>query len=361
MRPLLLAVLLLAACAPRAPLVLAPDAPGRVHEILVATTRARVGPGPDFGAGRRAEPTYGRYAVAVPPSHLPGTVAWLDAAPDPATDFTVTNAALTDNRAAFCAGIAARLATRPRGQREVVVFVPGYNTNFAEGLYRFAQMVHDFETTGVPVLYSWPSAASAGDYLYDRDSVLFARDGLEALVDLVAEAPAEGITLVAHSLGAQLLMETLRSRALRSGGALWPELDDVALIAPDVDVDVFRAQVAPIGALPQPFVIFASARDRALRLSEWMSGSGRLGGIDDLAALSDLDVTVIDTSAAAARGANHLTPVASPWMISVLRGLQADGRFALGRPDPSAALPVRIVASGNALGLVIAPPGALAR
>ena len=361
MRPLLLAVLLLAACAPRAAFVLVPDAPGAAHEILVATTRARVEQGPDFGAGRRADPTYGRYDVAVPPDHVPGTVGWPDATPDPATDFTVTDAALTEDADAFRAGIAARLATRPPGAREVVVFVHGYNTNFAEGLYRFAQMVHDFETTGVPILYSWPSAASAGDYLYDRDSVLFARDGLEALVDLMAETPAEGITLVAHSLGSQLLMETLRSRALRTGGALWPELNAVALIAPDVDVDVFRAQVAPIGALPEPFVIFASAQDRALRLSEWMSGSGRRGGIDDLAALSDLDVTVIDTSAAAVRGANHLTPVASPWMISVLRGLQANERFALGRPDPSAALPVRIVASGNALGLVIAPPTALTR
>ncbi len=124
---------------------------------------------------------------------------------------------------------------------------------------------------------------------------------------------------------------------------------------------MFRQQVAPIKMSPEPFVIFASARDRALRLSEWPSGSGRLGGIDDVAALSGPDVTVIHTGAAAARGAHHLTPVASPWMISVLRGLQANERFALGRPEPSAALPIRIVASGNALVLVIAPPTALTR
>ncbi len=360
MRPILL-VLLLAACAPRGELALVDRAPGTTHEILVATTRERIGRSADFGAERQPVPTYGRYSVAVPPGHVSGTVAWPGATPDSATEFVVTDAALTRDAGAFRSEIATRLAALPPGSRDVVVFTHGYNTNFAEGLYRFAQMTHDFETTGVPILYSWPSAASAGNYLYDRDSVLFARDGLEDLIDLVAATPVDSITLVAHSLGSQLLLETLRSRALRTGGGLWDELGDVALISPDVDLDVFRAQVAPIDALPEPFVIFASGRDRALRLSGWLSGGGRLGTIDDLAALSDLDVTVIDTSGAAARGAGHLTPVASPWMISILLGLQRNERFALDRPDPAAALPIRIVASGNALGLVIAPPPALAR
>ncbi len=118
---------------------------------------------------------------------MPGTVAWPDATPDPATDITVSNAALTDDRAAFRTGIDPRPSERPRGRREVVVFVPGYNANFAEELYRFAQTVHDFGTTVLPILYSWPPAAPAGDYLYDRDSVLFVRGGLEAQIDLVAD------------------------------------------------------------------------------------------------------------------------------------------------------------------------------
>ena len=147
--------------------------------------------------------------MAVPPSHVPGTVAWPDETPDPATDFAVTGAVLTGDPQTFRAEITARLAGLAPGERNVVIFTHGYNTTFAEGLYRFTQMTHDFETTGVPILYSWPSVASPRDYLYDRDSVLFARAGLETLIDLVAESPAERITLVAHSLGAQLPLETL--------------------------------------------------------------------------------------------------------------------------------------------------------
>ncbi len=360
---LLLGLLLSAGCAPRGELAFVERAPGSVHEIFVATTRARIGQSAGFGTGRQLDLTYGRYAVAMPPSHVPGTVSWPDETPDPATDFVVTGATLTPDQHTFRADVAARLAALPPGQRNVVIFTHGYNATFAEGLYRFTQMTHDFETSGVPILYSWPSAASPRDYLYDRDSVLFARAGLETLIDLVAETQAERITLVAHSLGSQLLLETLRSRAIRTGGRLWDEVDGIALISPDIDVDVFLAQVAPIDDLPEPFVIFVSGRDRALRLSEWLSGGGtRLGQIDNLAALSALDVTVIDTSsAAAARGANHLTPVTSPWMISILRSLQENERFALDRPDLAAALPIRIVANGSAMGVLIAPPAALAR
>lgn len=360
-RAALLAVILLSACAPRGQLAFVDRAPGGTHEIFVATTRARIGESAGFGAGRDLEPTYGRYTVAVPPTHVPGTITWPGATPDPATDFAVTEASLTRDRRAFRTEIAARLADMPPGRRHVVIFTHGYNANFAEGLYRFTQMTHDFETTGIPILYSWPSAASLRDYLYDRDSVLFARAGLESLIDLVAETPVERITLVSHSLGSQLLLETLRSRAVRAGGRLWNRIDAVALISPDIDIDVFLAQVAPIDELPEPFVIFVSGRDRALRFSQWLSGGGtRLGRIDDLAVLSALDVTVIDTSGAAvAPGIHHLTPVTSPWMISILKGLQENERFALDRPRPGAALPIRIVASGSALGVVIAPPAAL--
>ena len=75
------------------------------------------------------------------------------------------------------------LAAKAPQDREVLLFVHGYNNNFAEGVYRVAQFSHDLEIPGAVVHYAWPSAAKPLGYVYDRDSALFARDGLERLID----------------------------------------------------------------------------------------------------------------------------------------------------------------------------------
>ena len=124
-------------------------------------------------------------------------------------------------------------------------------------------MQHDIEFGSVPILYSWPSAASGGGYLYDRESILFVCTGLETLIDQISQTPVDRIVLIGHSMGDQLVMEVLRQRVIRKG-ALWPKLDMVSLIAPDVDVDLFRAQAKDIGTLPKPFVVFTSGGDRVL-------------------------------------------------------------------------------------------------
>ncbi len=102
---------------------------------------------------------------------------------------------------------------------------------------------------------------------HDRDSALFARDGLEALLREIAAAGSNRIVLVAHSLGSSVTMEALRQ--LRIGGRddVLNRISGVILMSPDLDVDLFRSQAQRVDPLPQPFVIFTSQRDRALRIS----------------------------------------------------------------------------------------------
>lgn len=350
----LLCAMILSACAPRGEMVFAKDTTGFHHELLVATTRKPIAGTMDFSRQRAAATSYASYTVSVPRSHETGQVEWPDENPDPASDFVMVDHRSIAQKTAFTNDVTKMLRARPAGEREVVIFVHGYNTNMAEGLYRFAQMQHDFESNAVPVLYSWPSAASTRDYIYDRDSILFARTGLEKLIDDVSLTPVDRIVLIGHSMGGQLVMESLRQRAIRRG-ALWPELKIVALISPDLSIDLFRAQAREIGSLPQPFVIFTSGGDTTLRLSEFVSGNmDKLGALDDLESLSDLNVTVIDTTALKGKGVNsHLSAVTSPWMISVLKGIQRDKSFALDRPDPGSFLPVQLIADDRSVGLVL--------
>ncbi len=207
------------------------------------------------------------------------------------------------------------------------MFVHGYNNTFSEGLYRQAQMEHDFKTPAVEVHYSWPSAADPRLYLYDRDSAFFGRDGLDSLLRTLARSRAERIVLVAHSMGAQVVVEALRQMALTGAPAVFGKLSAVVLLAPDVDVDLFHSSLRPLVALDLPWFIFVSSRDRALRMSSLVRGQReRLGSLSDLEGVADLQVTVIDLSDVTSLDRlGHQTVAQSPVMISLIQGIGAYG------------------------------------
>jgi esterase/lipase superfamily enzyme len=335
---LLVAPLACAGCEPRGYLTMDPSAAGvgQVHELLVATSR-RPTPGYEiFGRERSAELAYARFAVSVPPNRAPGTVTFPDALPgDPRTDFLTVSATRIDGAGGFLAAVEAALRARPPGQRRVVVFAHGYNNTFPEGLYRQAQMLHDFGTPAVAVHYAWPSAANPRLYLYDRDSAFFARDGLDSLLRTLGRSQADRIVVVGHSMGAQVVVEALRQMALTGAPGFFDKLYAVVLMAPDVDVDLFHSEVRPLARMDIPWFIFISSRDRALRMSSFARGQReRLGSLSDLRGVADLDVTVIDLSGVdSVDPLGHQTVAESPVMISLIRGLGAYGPEILADED----------------------------
>ncbi len=89
------------------------------------------------------------------------------------------------------------------------IFIHGYNTLFAEGLYRFTQVVQDLKAD-VPVLFSFASRGKLADYVYDTNSATAARDGLEHVIRLALASNADHVSIVAHSLGNWVTVEALR-------------------------------------------------------------------------------------------------------------------------------------------------------
>jgi hypothetical protein len=65
----------------------------------------------------------------------------------------------------------------------------------------------------------------------------------------------------------------------RSGnGGIPKKIQNIILAAPDLDIDVFRQQLADMGPDRPKFTIFVSRDDRALRVSRRISGNvDRLG------------------------------------------------------------------------------------
>ena len=322
--------LLLAACAaPRGTLVLDPEAAavGTVYPILVATSRAPT-EGPELFSRTRSDTvSFLRFDVSVPPDRQPGEIAYPETVPpDPRTDFVTVAAQRLDGERGFVAAVNAEVASRR--EHEAILFLHGYNMNFTEGLYREAQLKHDFANPNLAVHYSWPSAASARYYVYDLESALFARNGLEATLAALTRSRVDGITVVAHSMGGQVLMETLRQMAIRGDPRLFRKIDTILLISPDVNVDLFRTQVAEIAPYDIPIYIVFSERDRALRLSSRLRGErGRLGSVGDTdwEAL-DYNVRLVDlTDIEGGDPLGHFSAGTSPAVIAVIRGLNVTG------------------------------------
>ncbi|MFN0113570.1 MAG: alpha/beta hydrolase [Paracoccaceae bacterium] len=318
--------LLLAACASRPSIAphpeLAPAASTRM--VFYATTRAPGEPDELYGNRRSSRIRYGQIEVSVPPDRKPGEILTASAGrrPDPSRDFFALDSRDFAGADDLRRSLAAELSRRHGRAKEVAVYVHGFNNTFPEAVFRLGQLGNDVNGPAVSFLYSWPSRGSPLGYVYDRDSVLFARDGLEETLGLVVAAGADRIILVGHSLGTELLMETLRQMAIGGNRKVVSRIGGVILISPDIDTQLFRRQAKRIGKLPQPFLIFTSGRDKALALSAALSGrSDRLGNIQDLDKLAELDVTVIDVTAYS-EGEGHFTVGNSPTVLSILAGLR---------------------------------------
>lgn len=322
-------------CSPRGTITIDPAAAttGSVHRILVASTRTADPGASVLSRGRSDDLRFLDVAVSVPPDRAQGTVTFPRAAnPDPTTDFVTVSASHLTGVAAFRAAVDARAATLPPARREALVFVHGYNTTFAEGLYRQAQIIHDFGSRGVSVNYAWSSAGDFRAYAFDRESALFARDGLETLLATLARSDVSRVIVVGHSMGAQVVMDTLRQMAIRDAPGALAKLSSVVLIAPDLDIDVFRTQAAQLAGMDVPIFVFVSDQDRALRLSSLLRGrQDRLGSVRDTGQLDDLarvvPMRVIDLSDFDANGdpLQHFKAVSSPSMIALFDGLGSAG------------------------------------
>lgn len=362
----LLVALTLAACAPRGDIRLVPQAAsvGHVEPIFIGSSR-----GPDpvegqaFGISRTHDTRFARLDVSVPPTHEPGVISWprRNRPADPAKDFVTTKQVIYDSRASFRADLSRALAAQPDGKREAVIFIHGFNNTFAEGAYRLAQLGNDLKVKGTLVHYSWPSRANALGYVYDRDSALFARDGLEDLLDEVTAAGARKIIIVAHSMGSAVAVETLRQIAIGHNDKVRQRIAGVVLMSPDIDIDLFHAEAEKIGDLPQPFIIFTSSKDRALNLSARITGQhDRLGNLTDPTELSTLKVTLVDTSVYSS-GLGHFTVGDSPALLSILGKISdVDSAFARDSTGKAGLLGGAVLTVQNATQIVLLPVTAIA-
>lgn len=333
-------LIVLAGCAGRPEGVLVPSgkvAPGvSTVDLLVATTRAPSSqPGVLFSGERGSELAVSDIVVSIPPDdkRKVGQVQWPKKLPaDPMKDFSTVSVKPIDGAKAADGWLGRNL---PKSRR-VLIFVHGFNNRYEDAVYRFAQIVHDSKTDAAPVIFTWPSRASIFDYSYDKESTNYSRDALEELLRAAVNTPEVGeITIMAHSMGTWLAVETLRQMAIRDG-RVPKKIQQVILASPDLDVDVFGQQMRAIGRDKKDrpnFTLFVSRDDRALTLSRRISGNvDRLGQINPAeepyrSMLENQGITVLDlTALKSGDRLNHGKFAESPEVVRLIGNRLIDGQ-----------------------------------
>jgi esterase/lipase superfamily enzyme len=331
----------LAGCAGRPVGVLTPvdaSVPNAARvDLLVATTRA---PSADqgilFTGERENRISLTEIAVSIPPAdrRQAGQVQWpTTLPPNPETDF----ATLKVTPLAGVRQTQAWLKQKVPRNRRVLLFVHGFNNHFDDAVYRLAQIVHDSGADAAPVLFTWPSRGSIFAYGYDRESANFSRDALEETLRRIASDPGVGqITVMAHSIGAWLVMETLRQMAIRDG-RVTAKVQNVILASPDVDVDVFATQWRGVGQPRPRLTVFVSRSDAALKVSRRLAGNiDRLGQIDPMSepfhsALEKSGIDVIDlTDLRGSNALNHSKFADNPQVVQLIGERLIDGQIIQG-------------------------------
>ena len=322
------------------------------HRIFILTTReASEAAGAFYGPGRAPELGLASVDVTVPPTHQAGHLERpADLPPDPRTEFAVVDPTVYGSDAAFIREIDGELARRPPGQRRLLLFIHGYNNTTSDAILRFAQFVHDTGFPGVPVLFTWASAARAPRYVYDLNSALVARSKLKPAAAILASTRATSIDVFAHSMGSFLAMEGFVEA--EQTGRLDPRgrIATVMLASPDIDIDLFRSQITQ---LPERFLrkmyLLISKDDGALRVSRVIAGGVPRVGAADADELEQLGITVIDLSEIDdSTAGSHAKFAGSPEVVQLIGvGLQHAGRFGdidtPGLGDLLAEVPIRLI------------------
>lgn len=276
------------------------------EKVFYVTDRKRTGgstPSDFFGGGRGDAVAYGTVDVSIPRDHRMGELEapsmWKFEFRENPEKHVVLLRVTPQDIDHFYAGLSS-LVGRSKS-KEAFVFIHGYNVSFEDAARRTAQLAYDLGFDGAPILYSWPSQASAFQYTVDEANVEWTAFHLKTFLEEVASrSGAKTVHLIAHSMGNRALTAALRTIATETRTTPPPRFKQVVLAAPDIDSGVFRQLAQAIETTADRITLYASSKDEALAASKKVHGYARAGesgaSIVIVPGIDTIDVSVVDTS-----------------------------------------------------------------
>jgi esterase/lipase superfamily enzyme len=181
--------------------------------------------------------------------------------------------------------------------RRPVLYTHGYYISFERGCKRASLFQDSLGLTGRFLLFSWPSDGAILNYTRDESDLYWSVTPLaETLVGMVGRFGAGNFDIAAHSLGTRAVVLALAQIANEKRGNT-PLVNQLVLLAPDIDAGVFRQYLARIRPLVRRITIYVSGNDTPLAVSRQLHGYPRLGEsgshLENLTGVDIIDVTGI--------------------------------------------------------------------
>ncbi|QIO98729.2 alpha/beta hydrolase [Bradyrhizobium symbiodeficiens] len=224
-----------------------------------------------------------------------------------------------------------------------LLYVPGIDTSFNNGIEALAQLALDLDWRGPPVLFSWPSdgfrlisgtrlfGLSESSYLETSRIALRSSPLLSATIN---ELSSSGVVfdLLAHSMGSEVVVNSLSAQQEVSRLSMAPEtiapspsMPTLVLAAPDVSTHEFMGDMHPILARRTKHITIYCSNDLALSMSARVRHSDDRLGYCVTPKVGPEGLEIVMVSGTAQDFANHSYYIISPDMLNdVKRALSPD-------------------------------------
>ena len=286
-----------------------------------------------------SELAFGYVDVSIPPSHLVGEIErpqfWKLEFSENATEHMVIRNIAIVQRSQFADII--NQYRGPSSGKPTILFVHGYNVSFDDAALRTAQIANDLRIDSVPAFFSWASRADRAKYTLDENTALRSVPDFKALLRLFAANSTDRVFLIAHSMGSRIVTQAL-TEMIEKEPHVVSKVVQLVLAAPDLDAVVFKEQVIPaFRAQKMPVTLYASSRDKTLKISSKVHGCCRagLGGRNIVMAegLESVDASSIESSFWGHSYFAETRPLLTDLNLLLAQGLRAASRPLLaGKP-----------------------------
>ncbi len=204
-----------------------------------------------------------------------------------------------------------------QSQHGLLVYIHGYNIGLGRACEQAAIVAKRTGFEGRLLLFSWPASRTVLTYRKDERRLTESMPAIiSVLGDLSQRFGAGNVNVIAHSMGSRAVTAEIEAIALGES------LDDLILIAPDIDRDIFVEALPTLKDRFRRISVLVTDSDRLLLLSQSINRGQRLGRATDF---EDDGVEVIDVTGLEDLGfGNHVYHLKNDKVGDMLRLILAD-------------------------------------
>ncbi len=201
-----------------------------------------------------------------------------------------------------------------KDQKEILIFVHGFNVEFEESIYRIAQIHYDLKFQGISIVYSWPAGPKEGflSNLLINDTYSINQNHAKISVPIFKEFIKElllkinkdsKIYLIVHSMGHQIVIPSLVE--IVKENTFNKKFKDIIFNAPDYPIQDFIENSKYLKQIANRITIYCSPKDNALVASETVNKNRRVGQCYKIDGIDVINVQRVDSPILGIGGLGH--------------------------------------------------------